>query len=374
LLALAAAGASQLPRLTRKKPVTVKTVRVERARVRDVVTSSAAGEVVAKEHATVRCELSARVTAVKHQSGDRVNKGEVIISLDASDLEARLAQARATLEAQSAQLGQADARAGLARRAADRARVLADKGAGTAQLAEDAEAEARAAIEAVRAAKGALGQSEAALRVAQVARGKAYITAPFDGLIIDEHVNVGDELMPGTAIFEIIDDTRLHVEATVDEADASRVQLGQSATLNLDALPGQVVEAKVSKVGPAVRKDLKGARTLPVEAEVVDVKKAVAAGLRAGMSANVEVIVAEKPDVLSLPTNVIVGRGVKRTVFYVDGDHARVRQVEIGVSNWDRTELTGGLKVGDEVVATLNSKELDDGAPIKVGLVLGAEK
>ena len=368
LLAVAGVGLALLPRALQKPPLTVKTVKVERTTVRDEVSSSTAGEVVPRRHATVRAELGARVLDVKRDRGDRVKKGEVIVLLDGADLDARVAQAAATIEANHAQMGQAEARAQAAGRAAERAHSLAEKGAGTAQLSEDSLLQKREADEAVRAAKGMIAQAEAALRVARVARGKAELTAPFDGLLVEVSPDPGEELSPGAPVFEIIDDSKLHVDAAIDEADVARVRVGQPATLKLDALPGNLVKGVLSKVGPAVRKDLKGARTLPIEVDVVDVAAATNAGLRSGMSANVEIRVAEKADVVSLPTNVIVGRGTKRTVFVIDNGVARVRQVEVGLSNWDRSEILSGLKVGDEIVATLNIKELEDGKPVKAGL------
>jgi HlyD family secretion protein len=205
------------------------------------------------------------------------------------------------------------------------------------------------------------------VRVARVARGKAEIDAPFDGVITDLKLDPGEELSPGAPVFEIIDDGKLYVEASIDEADVGRVRTGQPATLTLDALPGKTIPSRVSRIGPAVRKDLKGARTLPIDVDVVDPKGAMAVGLKSGMSADVEIIVAEKPDVASLPTNVIIGRGAKRNVYKVVDGFARLTPVEVGLSNWDRTEVASGLSVGDEVVATLNFKELEDGVPVKPG-------
>jgi HlyD family secretion protein len=337
--------------------------------VRDVVASSAAGEVVPQKRATVRAELGARVTAVKHERGDRVKRGEPIVILDAADLEARVLQAAATLQANAAQVAQAEARVAATTRAAERARALAARGAGTAQLSDDADAALREAEEALKASIGLRAQGDAALRVARVTRARAEIDAPFDGLIVELRLDPGEELSPGAPVFEIIDDTRLHVEASIDEADVGRVQPGQPATLTLDALPGKPVAAKVAKIGPAVRKDLKGARTLPIDVDVADVKAAMAAGLKSGMSADVEIIVAEKPDVVSLPTNVIIGRGAKRNVYKIVDGHAKLTQVEVGLSNWDKSEILSGVSLGDEVVANLNVKELEDGVPVKAGAV-----
>jgi HlyD family secretion protein len=359
-----AGGVAMLPRLMKKKPLLVKTVKVEKATVRDEVSSSTAGEVAPDKKALVRAELGGRVVSVRRERGDRVKRGEVVVTVDASDADARAAQALATAAAQEAQVAQAQARVETMARQAARARSLLDKGAGAAQVAEDAAAAEREAREALRAAQGLLAQAQAGLRVARVARGKADLTAPFDGVLTEVHPDPGDQLAPGAPVFEVMDDVRLHVEATVDEADIGRISVGQTAVLKLDALPGKLIPAKLAKIAPAVKKDLKGARTLAIDVDVADVDEARKAGLRAGMSANVDILVAEKPNVISLPTNAIVGRGAKRTVFKLENGFAKVVPVEVGLSNWDRSEIISGLSVGDQVVATLNAKELADGIPV----------
>ncbi len=363
LLALLVAG-GLLIRGARKKPLAVEAAAVERGMVRDEISSSSAGEVMAERKATVRAELSGRVLAVRHRRGERVKRGEVVVALDAADLEARSRQAQATLAAQRAQLAQAEAHAEAAQRTAERERHLAERGAETAKVAEDAVAQAREALAAVGVARGQLAQSEAALQVARVARLHADLTAAFDGLLADVFVDPGDEVQLGASVFELIDDARLHVEATVDEADIGRVKVGQPAALRLDALPDHPIAGVVSKLDPTVRKDEKGARTLRIEVEVSDLPRAVAAGVRPGMSANVDVRVAEKQDVLSLPTNVIIGRGTKRSVYLIDQGVVHERPIQIGMSSWERTEIASGLAEGDRVVANLNAKGLADGVPV----------
>ena len=257
LLALLVAGGLMV-RGARKKPLAVEAAAVERGMVRDEISSSSAGEVMAERKATVRAELSGRVLAVRHRRGERVKRGEVVVALDAADLEARSKQAQATLAAQRAQLAQAEAHAEAAARTAERERRLAERGAETAKAAEDATAQAREAQAAVGVARGQLAQSEAALQVARVARLHADLTAAFDGLLADVLVDPGDEVQIGANVFELIDDARLHVEATIDEADIGRVQVGQPAILRLDALPDRPIAGVVSKLDPTVRKDEKG--------------------------------------------------------------------------------------------------------------------
>ena len=349
----------------RKKPIAVETIKVERGAVIDEISSSSAGEVIATRTVMVRAELMGRVLAVRHKRGERVKKGDIVVSLDASDLSARLDQAEATRDAQRAQLGQSEVHAEAQANSAGRAQRLAEHGAETTQAADDAAAQSREAKAATKAARAQLDQSQAALRVARVARSHTNLAAPFDGFIADVFVNSGDAVQIGTNVFEVVDDSELHVEANIDEADIGRVKVGQPAALRLDALPDHPVAGLVSKLDPTVRKDEKGARTLRIEVSVTNLAQAVAAGVRPGMSANVDVQVAEKLNVLSLPTNVIIGRGTKRSVYVVAGGIARARSVETGLSSWERTEIVSGLSEGDVVVGTLNVQGLADGMPVK---------
>ena len=98
---------------------------------------------------------------------------------------------------------------------------------------------------------------------------------------------------------------------------------------------------------------------------MADLPRAVTAGVRPGMSANVDVRVAEKQNVLNLPTNVIIGRGTKRSVYVIDQAVARERPIQIGMSSWERTEIVSGLAEGDRVVANLNAKGLADGVAVQ---------
>jgi HlyD family secretion protein len=261
---------------------------------------------------------------------------------------------------------QAEARAEVAERGADVAKRLAERGAQTARTADDAATQAREAQAGVRAARAALAQGEAALQVAKVARAHGSLTAPFDGLLSEVFVDPGEQAQAGAPVFEIIDDSRLHVEATIDEADIERVKPGQAARLRLDALPDRPIAGVVAKLDPTVRTDAKGARTLRIEVEVSDLPRARAAGVRPGMSANVDIVVAEKDNVLELPSNVIIGRGTKRSVYVIEDGVARERPIQIGIASWERTEIVSGLREGDKVVSELNAKGLADGVRVDV--------
>lgn len=348
----------------------MRVAKTARGPVRDVVSSASAGEVSPELQATVRAELAGQVVAVRKSRGDRALRGEVLMQLDPADLEARLRQAQAAVQSAEAQRAQAEARLISLKRQAERAQLLADRGAGTLQVSEDARAAVTEAQLAMQAAQSQKQQAQASLQAALVQRRRADIVAPFSGLLTEVGPRLGDSVAPPTALFQIIDDTRLHVDATVDEADAARVKSGQVAELHLDALPERVIAGRVARVDPVVKRDLKGARTLTVEVEVNSVDAARQAGLKPGMSANVEIVVAEKPQALFVPSNAIVGRGLSRHVYELvpEGKNYRVRKrpIQVGLANWERTEVEQGLAEGALVVTSLNEKGFEDGVLVKV--------
>lgn len=205
---------------------------------------------------------------------------------------------------------------------------------------------------------------------------RAKVRAPFDGVITSLSLHVGDGVTLGQAVFEMIDDTALHLEVTLDEADIAKVRVRQEAKMSLDALPGVLIPGHVARLDPSVKKDTKGARTLTIEVGVDDLEKARTLGLKAGMSANVEIIVAKKDNTLFVPSRVIVGRGLNRFVYVLkpEGNHLyRVQKTVIvpELSNWDSTEIRQDgtqpvLNAGDWLVASLNEKGLEDGVLVRI--------
>jgi HlyD family secretion protein len=357
-------------RLWPEQPLRIRAAAVSAGKVRDVVSSATAGEVAPENRATLRAELGGQVVAVSKRRGDRVSKSELVVRIDPTDLEVKLRQAQAAVSTAEAQVQQAAARVETIKRQSDRAQKLLAGGAGTAQVSEDAAAALLEASRALQTASSQREQAQAQLLAARVARSKVDLGAPFDGLLTDVYVQLGDSVAPGAPVLQIIDDSRLHVDATIDEADVARVRPGQSAELHLDALPERNIAGKVVRTDPSVKRDLKGARTLTVEVEVTDLGLARAAGLLPGMSANVEILVAEKSGVLTVASNHIVGRGLNRFVYALvpEGRYHRVRKrpIEVGISNWERSEVVKGVVAGELVAASLNEKGLDDGVLVQV--------
>ncbi len=341
-----------------KSPVHVRAMAVRRGQVEDVVTSATSGEIKSVHETEVRAEIAGTVVAVKARRGDAVKKGQVVIALDAAELDGRIVEARAQVAAAQAALAQSQAQEASATPVAARVARLARQGAATQDALDRASAEAQAARAAEAAARAQIAEAQAGLQLAEIARRKADLAAPFDGVLQQVFPEVGASLAPGAPAFDVLDVSAARIETTIDEADAARIRVGQPAEMTLDAYPGVRFHGTVSLIAPAVAPDprLGTTRSLPIWVAVDPDPR-----LRIGMSCTVEIIVSRKQGVLWVPSQVIIGRGAERSVFRIDAGVLHKVPVEVGLSNWERTEVVSGLSEGDRVVASLDSPGLKDG-------------
>jgi HlyD family secretion protein len=369
LWALAVAAALAAALLWPKPPVAVRTVRVARGQVEDVVTSAVAGEIKSAHQTQVRAEIAGTVVSLKAQRGNRVEKGQLIVSLDPADLDARISQARGQIDSARAALAEAQAQESSAEPLARRMQQLLKQGAATEDAADKASAGRLSALAAEASARAQISEALALLQLAEIARKRADIRAPFAGALQQLYPEVGADMVPGSPIFDILDTTAARIETTIDEADASRVELGQPAEMTLDAYPGVRFKGKVSLIAPAVAPDprLGTTRSLPIWVAVDPDPR-----LRIGMSSTVEIIVAHKENVLNVPSQTVIGRGVERDVYRVVGGVAHKISVQVGISNWDRTEITSGLAEGDAVVTSLDAPGLMDGVRVATAADAGS--
>lgn len=372
LFGLVAAGGLTAAYLLRPPPpLRVQVIRVERGEVQELVPSAAAGEVRAARRVLVRAELAGTVAQVTTRRGAKVQGEEVIVRFSSEELEARLSQAKANLEAANVAVRIAETRAGTAERALARAKKLRASEAISEVELERAEVEDSAARQAIEQAKAARGQAQAALELAQVSKAKAVVRAPFPGVLQELHAEVGVQLAPGAPLFELLDDSAIKVDVPIDEADVPKVVLGQTVLLYPGGRRERPILGQVTLIPPAIGKapaTTVEAAALPSKdrALYVEVTPPVDDRLKVGASVNAELLVSARADVLYVPTPVVIGRGRERSVYRVEGLRLKKVPFEAGLTSWDRTEVKAGLEKGDRVVTSLNVKGLEDGAKVVV--------
>lgn len=198
----------------------------------------------------------------------------------------------------------------------------------------------------VKQAENAMQAAELALKKAQADLAGATLVAPFSGRVLDVKAQAGDMVSANAAIIELADLTQLEVQTTVGQQDVSLVQPGQPATLSFDARPGETFPGKVSRLVPKMASS-QGAVTFNV---LVAVDQAPP-GLLPGMTADADIIVAERKGVLTLPRRTLRARAnTTVSVPVLQGGQTITRSVKIGLVGDLNVEILSGLQEGDQVV------------------------
>ncbi len=359
--------------LTRPKPIPVVLVEVGRGKVEATVANTRAGSVEACLRTRLSPITGGRIVYMGVKKGDHVKKGQVLIRLWNDDQQAQSGLAETQVESVRRRVGEICALADNAEREAARASKLRARGFVSEGGEEKARYEAQSRRAACDTARADVTQAQAKVTVTRVEQGRTVLVAPFSGVVADIVGELGEYATPsppGVATppaIDLIDDSCLYIKAPMDEVDAPKIKVGQPVRVTLDALPGQVLPAHVKRVAPYVVAVEKQARTVDVEANL-DTPPAKGE-LLVGYSADLEVILDSRDNVLRVPTSALQ-EGNKVLLYVADGDRGKLEQrtLKTGITNWEYAEVLEGLKQGDRIVTSLER----DG--VKAGAVVSPDK
>jgi HlyD family secretion protein len=361
LAALAVAGAGAALWAGRSKPIVVEVVDAGRGTVAETVTNTRAGTVKACQRAKLAPPGGGQIARLPVKKGDHVQAGQVLLELWNDDIRAELAVTERDAAAARALRDEACVSARVARRESNRLASLVERKLVSAELADRAAGEAEAREAGCRAAAEQTRVSEARIDAARARLEKTQLKAPFAGTVAEINGEIGEFVTPSPVgiptppAVDVVDTSCLYITAPIDEVDAPRVREGMPARVTLDAFRDRSFPAHVRRVAPYVLDVEKQARTVEVEAEIDDVGDAL---LLPGYSADVEVILAERADVLRIPTRALVEG---KRVYVLEDGRVRAREVQTGVGNWEYTEITGGLDAGARVILSVDREGLADG-------------
>ncbi len=348
---------------------------------------TASGFVVAQRRAAVASKATGRLVELNVREGSRVQAGQLLARLDASDVQATLQVAQAAIgqaQALAAQgqalVRQAQVELGNAEAEFERTRQLREQGFVSPQALDAAQRRLDAARASVASAQAGAAQSQASitqaraqLGVQQVNQGYTEIRAPFDGVVLAKNANVGDLITPFSnaagsqgAVLTLADLSTLEVEADVSEGSLAKVTQGMPVEITLDALPGQRFRGQVASIVPTVDR-AKATVMTKVKFETLSDR------ILPEMSAKVLFLSqrptdAEQQPVLAVPAKALVDGTVWKLV--TEGDRTRVQAVAVkaGRKLAEAVEVTpaAGAKLasGDRLVAA--PQGLKDGQAVKV--------
>ncbi|PKO44162.1 MAG: efflux RND transporter periplasmic adaptor subunit [Betaproteobacteria bacterium HGW-Betaproteobacteria-4] len=352
---------------TRPKPIPVVLKEVAAGKVEATLANTRAGTVEACQRTKLSTIIGGRIEYLGVKEGDKVKKGQLLLKLWNDDQQANAALARAQITLSAKRGEEACIAAVNAEKEAKRQSELRAKGFVSTSKEEAARTEAEVRRAACTTAKADVAQAEAKFRATRVEQGRVALYAPFDGIVakivgeLGEYSTPSPPGVPTPPAIDLIDDSCLYVNAPMDEVDAPKIQVGQPVRITLDALPGKVLPGKVQRVAPYVSAVEKQARTVDIE---VDFDKPAEAGkLLVGYSADVEIILAGRDNVLRIPTAAIQ-EGGKVLVFNADSGKLDERTIKAGLANWEYTEVLEGLSAGERIVTSLDKEGVKAGAKV----------
>lgn len=295
-------------------------------------TVSASGNVQSASTASASFATNGTVTDILVKVGDTVAKGQPLAKIDPTLVQAQLDMANANLTA---------AKANLTR--------VKDAGGDAA---------------AVASASASVSTADAAVVSAQASVTGTVLTAPIAGTVTAVNGSVGSSSggstsgntnnanngSTATGFVTLADLGSLQITANFAEADATKLKVGQAATITWSALAGTRATGTVKTVAPTATTQ----NNVNSYAVVVGIGTPSAA-MRLGQSTTVQVMVAQVPDAVRVPVAAVRGTGTQRTVDVLVGNRTETRAIEVGVEGNQFVEVTSGLSVGEQVVVTLQT-------------------
>ncbi len=291
---------------------------------------SAVGSLQANESVVIRPEIAGRITGIKFNEGQVINRNDVLFLLDATEYEAQMAQSKANLQ--------------LADMKFNRAKDLREKSLISQQDYDDSEAK--------------LAEAQAQFAVDKSRLDKTVIRAPFSGILGVRNVSPGAYVRPGDDLVSLEETNPVKLEFRVPETYARSLRVGQKVSVGVDAYPDDKFTGSVYAIDPRVDTQT---HSLLLRALVPNQKRA----LLPGMFARVELILATRSEALVVPEQAVVPMGNDLFVYrIVDGKAAQTR-VQTGRRMQGKVEITSGLSKGDSVITA--GQKVRDGMAVKTG-------
>ena len=352
---------------SRPKPIPVALKEVANGMVEATLANTRAGTVEACLRTKLSTIIGGRIEYLGVKEGDRVKKGQLLLKLWNDDQQAQAALAETQITLAGRRVEEACIAAVNAEKEAKRQSELRAKGFVSTSKEDAARTEAEVRRASCNTAKADVAQAEAKFKATRVEQGRVALYAPFDGTVakivgeLGEYSTPSPPGVPTPPAIDLIDDSCLYVKAPMDEVDAPKIKIGQPVRITLDALPGKVLPGTVRRVAPYVSAVEKQARTVDVEIEFTQPENT--GKLLVGYSADVEIILDGRDNVLRIPTAAIQ-EGGKVLLFNPDSGKLEERKIKTGLANWEFTEVLEGLAAGDRIVTSLEKEGVKAGATV----------
>ncbi|WP_166838303.1 efflux RND transporter periplasmic adaptor subunit [Rheinheimera pleomorphica] len=350
--------------LTPTSALPVRLVAATTGPVAQLVANTRAGTVRACQRSKLSLTGGGTVATLQVQNGDRVEPGQLLMSLWDQDQQARVQQSEAQLTVAALSKAERCDVSERASREAKRALSLAKQQLLSDEALDQALTNAELARHSCQRAEAEISVAKAQLALQQALLSQTRLLAPFAGVVAEINGEVGEFVTPSPPgiptppAVDLIDDSCLYVRAPIDEVDAAGIRVGMPVVVTLDAYRGRQFSATVSRIAPYVQDYEKQARTVDVEARFNQLPDDVL--LLIGYSADIEIVLKQQDNTLRLPTETIFAQN--QVLVLGNDNRLQLRTVSTGISNWRWSQITSGLTEGEQVLLSLDTPEAVAGA------------
>ncbi len=351
ILILFIALASFIWTLNKSEILTVQTQKVDIGLTQATVVNTRAGTISACQRSKLALAIGGQITEIKVQEGQQVEQGEILLSLWNKDFKANVNSATAGVSAANYSKKSLCIQADSDNREAIRQENLIEKSLTSQGQVDLAQAKAKASEAACTGADAHWQQAQAVLAQAQATLEKTYLIAPFTGTVAHISGEIGEFSTPSPPgvptppAIDLITSNCHYITAPIDEVDAGKIAIGMQVNITLDAFRGQVFPGKVRRIAPFVQDYAKQARTVEIE---VDFTNDEHPKLLAGYSVDVEIILASANKNIRIPSDAIIDNSF--VYLLNDNNIIEKRIISTGLTNWQFTEVTKGLKKGERLI------------------------
>lgn len=354
-------------------PVTVEVVQLGEFEA----SVSYTGSIMPYQEVVVYPRVAGQLTNYSVYPGDHVKAGQVLAQLDATERSTELAEAQAEadametslrasqvqIEEQTQEIARLQAELDYLQLRQKRFATLVAEGA----IAQDdldivaSEVSAKqAAIKGAKARRARLlaevdqnrakvGQARAEVGTATVMQSYTKLQSPISGIIQTRMVDPGVVIQPGMGVLKIGDYSRVRLQANVAQEDAGYIRVGTPIQAQVPGVTDQPLTGKITSIFPQTNNDT---RTVTVEAVVDNPQER----LLSGQFLDMTILTNRKANTISVPRNAVIEFNGENSVWVIQDNQAQRRQVETGMISGDRIEITNGLKVGDRVITSGDSR------------------
>jgi RND family efflux transporter MFP subunit len=315
------------------------------------------GTVAARTISAVASRMMGTVTSIKIKEGDRVSAGQLLLTIDDSDIAQKVKAAREGCNEAEKALEAARENRNLMAVTYQRYSKLYDDKALSGQELDQIETQKKVADIDFERAHAAVARARAGLKETEVYQGFTRVVSPVSGVVTEKKTDLGSMAIPGTPLFTIEDDSAYRIDVNGDESLAGRIRTGMDATVFIEALKREV-KGKITEVIPSVDP---ASRSFLVKIAIKG------KGLRNGFYGKVSIPIGTR-ETLLVPKNAVVEKGQLIGVYTVDkGSVITYRLVKTGKTYDEKVEILSGLNSGENVVVAGVDRAVDGGLAVTAG-------